>query len=592
MVVFAGRAEAARGVDDLVAAFPLLLERVPRAATATVVAARSGSRALGACAGDDTVGGRDRSAPLPISMRRCRRVRSVRFRSVGPSTMTPTLAAAEAMALGLPIVATTVDCLAPLVQPGVNGMLVPPHDPAALAGALARVLCRAGDVGSAVGRRPQVDRGALVLDRGRRRHQRCVHACDRTKAGFDDRTACRTRDLRRSDAQHDAHAGRVPATASVRSTTATRADRGRQRLRRRHRSRSRVVRRSRPLPRTGTLGAAQRRRPPLQPGTVLVFADADMVFDSEVAGDVHALLGPDGDRDVCGGRRARARIRDRLPGALPRAREGALHRGSRGRRRPGLSGGGLRTDRWVRRDLHRRRGLGPFRPHDRGWSHGEDPQPGVARRGSHQSPRGVRQEALLRTRPRARTSRRPPRRAFPAPRCESPPDGSAGPTSPPDSRCSSRSSSPAPPSACSRRACVASHDHVLRSPCARRSFDGWAQHFDDFARTTRHCIRRRRDSSHFGCERAARRVRRAGAARDADRLGRVDVLDAGAGTGHVGACPRRVRVLCHGSRHLGGDAGAARDRSSEPDDRCGPRSVHALPFCRTRPSTRWCACAC
>jgi len=54
--------------------------------------------------------------------------------------MTPALAAAEAMAAGLPLVATSVPCLAPLVDPGVNGALVAPGDPVALAGALTAVL--------------------------------------------------------------------------------------------------------------------------------------------------------------------------------------------------------------------------------------------------------------------------------------------------------------------------------------------------------------------------------------------------------------------------------------------------------------------
>ena len=65
------------------------------------------------------------------------------------NTITPALAAAEAMAVGLPVVATTVDCLAPLVESGVNGALVAPNDPNALGRAIADILRGARELGSA-----------------------------------------------------------------------------------------------------------------------------------------------------------------------------------------------------------------------------------------------------------------------------------------------------------------------------------------------------------------------------------------------------------------------------------------------------------
>ncbi len=47
---------------------------------------------------------------------------------------------AEAMAAGLPIVATTVGGIPEMVDHGVNGLLVPPADPGALSGAVIRML--------------------------------------------------------------------------------------------------------------------------------------------------------------------------------------------------------------------------------------------------------------------------------------------------------------------------------------------------------------------------------------------------------------------------------------------------------------------
>jgi glycosyltransferase involved in cell wall biosynthesis len=50
------------------------------------------------------------------------------------------LALLEAMAAGLPVIASAVGGLPEVIADGVNGLLIPPRDPGALAGALARLL--------------------------------------------------------------------------------------------------------------------------------------------------------------------------------------------------------------------------------------------------------------------------------------------------------------------------------------------------------------------------------------------------------------------------------------------------------------------
>jgi glycosyltransferase involved in cell wall biosynthesis len=138
-VVCAGRAQSGRGIDDLIDAFPLVRAAIPRARLRLLLlpgdsADRWRSRLAGTEWADVCIGTAD---SLRQEFARAQ-VASFPFRwSV---TMTPALAAAEAMAVGLPLVATRVGCLAPLVEHGVNGALVEPRDPVALARALADVL--------------------------------------------------------------------------------------------------------------------------------------------------------------------------------------------------------------------------------------------------------------------------------------------------------------------------------------------------------------------------------------------------------------------------------------------------------------------
>jgi glycosyltransferase involved in cell wall biosynthesis len=139
VVVFAGRAQVGRGIDDLVAAFPTVLEAIPSArlmlALLPTPDAERWEKSLANVPWAEVRVGR--IDDIDALLARCQ-VAAYPFRwSV---TLTPSLAAAEALAVGLPLVATTVDCLAPLVEPGRNGVLVPPNDPHALARGLASVL--------------------------------------------------------------------------------------------------------------------------------------------------------------------------------------------------------------------------------------------------------------------------------------------------------------------------------------------------------------------------------------------------------------------------------------------------------------------
>lgn len=139
IVVFAGRAQTGRGVDDLIEAFAAVRRVHPRARLRLLLlpggaAERWRARLAAAPWAEVRIGGIDR---LEDALAQCQ-VGAFPFR--WSNTLTPALAAAEAMAVGLPVVATAVECLTPLVESGVNGVLVPPEDPRALGAAIADVL--------------------------------------------------------------------------------------------------------------------------------------------------------------------------------------------------------------------------------------------------------------------------------------------------------------------------------------------------------------------------------------------------------------------------------------------------------------------
>lgn len=142
VVVFAGKAERARGLEVLLEAFPRVQLAIPRArlrllllpnAYAHEVRARVASGPLA-----DLVDIRlDACADLRAELADCQ---VAAFPFVLDATITPTLAAAEALSTGVPVVGTAVGCLAPLIRDGVNGRVVAVGDASCLADAIVDVL--------------------------------------------------------------------------------------------------------------------------------------------------------------------------------------------------------------------------------------------------------------------------------------------------------------------------------------------------------------------------------------------------------------------------------------------------------------------
>ncbi len=89
------------------------------------------------------------------------------------------LVVAEAMAAGRPVVASRVGGIVDMVRPGVEGLLVEPEDPEALAAAIAELLRhpdRAARMGEAAARRAQTYDWARVLPGYERLYQRLLEA--------------------------------------------------------------------------------------------------------------------------------------------------------------------------------------------------------------------------------------------------------------------------------------------------------------------------------------------------------------------------------------------------------------------------------
>jgi alpha-maltose-1-phosphate synthase len=140
VVGFAGRAEPGRGVEALIAAVRLVRVEMPTLRLRLLLlpgpAAERWQKIYGNEPGLELAVGIQ--GDLAEQLAACQVV-ALPFRI--PATITPPLVAAEAMAVGVPVVANDLSCISPLVRSDVNGMLAADATTEALADALRRVLC-------------------------------------------------------------------------------------------------------------------------------------------------------------------------------------------------------------------------------------------------------------------------------------------------------------------------------------------------------------------------------------------------------------------------------------------------------------------
>ena len=143
VVLFAGRAESVRGIDTLLQCFPAVLRSVPDARLRLLLIPRPELQVLLERAMDAGLGAslEVMTDPVPDLLGEMAKAQVGAWPfKYDYTTSPPAMAAAEALSVGLPVVATDVACLRAVVQDGVNGAVVPPSDPGALAAAIVHLL--------------------------------------------------------------------------------------------------------------------------------------------------------------------------------------------------------------------------------------------------------------------------------------------------------------------------------------------------------------------------------------------------------------------------------------------------------------------
>ena len=142
-IVFAGRGEKIRGIDTLLGAIPLVAQRVPNLRVRFLLIAGPESDAVRSSIEASELAGaiwitteprldlQDDFASASVA------VFPFLFDHV---TMAPALTVSEALAVGLPVVGTDVNCITAVVRNDVNGLVVPVADDTALADAITKVI--------------------------------------------------------------------------------------------------------------------------------------------------------------------------------------------------------------------------------------------------------------------------------------------------------------------------------------------------------------------------------------------------------------------------------------------------------------------
>ena len=139
-ILFVGRADRRKGLDDLIEAYGQL--RARHDDLRLVVAGAAGRRGDALRARVDAAGWRDVHFAGPVSASDLPRYYGAAHVFVAPATGGEAfgLVLTEAMAAGAPVVAGDNPGYRAVVRDGRDGLLVPPHDPAALAATIERLL--------------------------------------------------------------------------------------------------------------------------------------------------------------------------------------------------------------------------------------------------------------------------------------------------------------------------------------------------------------------------------------------------------------------------------------------------------------------
>jgi len=144
-ILFAGRAESVRGIDTVLDAFGLIRQQVPDARLRLLLIPRPELPELlrAAKAADYGTDLEVVTEPVPdlLAEMAAAQVGVWPFK-FDYTTSPPAMAVAEALSVGLPVVATDVACVRAVMTNERNGLLVPPGNPVMLADAVSRLLVK------------------------------------------------------------------------------------------------------------------------------------------------------------------------------------------------------------------------------------------------------------------------------------------------------------------------------------------------------------------------------------------------------------------------------------------------------------------